>query len=170
MKSDSAFAKLLAQFGANVEASSTSAIAAEFAEFRAAADKEKAELLGAVEKSLIAAQEAESTIAKLTSDLEAANAKLAAVEASIAAKATEARRARISAAIGDSKVDAVMAATEGMEDAKFDAILAAMAGSIDAEASSKMFRDNGADVKSTAPVVEESKEMKILREKYGVKA
>lgn len=109
--------------------------------------------------------------------LAAANAALAEVEqarAQVVAEAhavkMSARKAVVVATIGDVKADAFVAATEMLDDAAFEAVSSALAGSAALEADTTLFKDVGVEAQAdTTKVVEESAEMKLLKQKYGAK-
>lgn len=118
-----------------------------------------------------------SALTEMTAKYEGAHAALTALTAEkelllaaqAAAKMT-ARMGKIEAAIGTEKAAGLMAATEGLEDAAFEAVVSALAGSVDAEAKTGMFQEVGATGQpDAAKIVEESAEMKILKQKYGAK-
>lgn len=125
---------------------------------------------------------AEEQVATLTAQLAEANEKLGAAAAAIvdseaAKQAAEAsalaaklavRKEKVVAAIGTARADALLTVTEGMDDAAFDAVLAALGAKADAEAADPLFNEVGVEAQADPAQVtnEESKEMKILREKY----
>jgi hypothetical protein len=125
-------------------------------------------------------EELSNKFAELSGKYEEATVALAAVEAdkaamvaaAIAAKA-QARKERVEAAIGTEKSAGLLAATDGLDDAAFEAVVSALAGSVDAEAKTAMFSEVGVAAEvNAAKVIEESgesKEMKILKAKYGKK-
>lgn len=67
-------------------------------------------------------------------------------------KQMEARRSSIAMSLGDSKVDALMEATAGLNDVQFSTVIGAMAKAINVESESKMFREVG--VTAEQPPVE----------------
>lgn len=75
--------------------------------------------------------------------LEAAEADKANLAAQAEAKRLEARTSAITAAVGTSQLEALLAATDGMEDAAFDTIVGAMAKSFENEAQGTMFQEKG---------------------------
>lgn len=113
-------------------------------------------------------------VANLKAEIEAAKAALDAIEAEKAemiAKAEAAklaaRKEKVVAAIGTEKAEGLMAATGHLDDAAFEAVVSALAGSVEAEASSDLFKEVGVDAEvDAAKVVEESEEMKLLKQKY----
>lgn len=174
MKPDSTLARLLKSFGGAAEAASTEAIAelqTQFDAFKADAQAEIADLGSKLEQALTAVSSLEAERDALAASMKAAeDAALATAEAAAAAKLT-ARKDKIVAAVGTERADAVFAAVEGMEDAQFEAVLAAMTSASAAEAKTPMFSERGAtlDADPVAVVEAESKEMQILRAKYGTK-
>lgn len=96
----------------------------------------------------------------------------AAMESEAAQKRMDARKQKISATIGDSKVESLMAATESLDDVAFDAVVAAMAMSTDVEAKSEMFVEKGVTAEVDASKVEtDDKDVlrQMLAEKYSSK-
>ena len=135
---------------------SADAAMAEAAERVTALQAELAEMAGKLSEAQAALEAAEA--AKVDAAAQAAAAKLAA------------RNERLVASLGTERAAAVMTATEGMEDAAFEAVVAALGVAAAAEAASPLFTEAGVDAKADAStVVEESAEMKILREKYKKK-
>lgn len=121
----------------------------------AAAENKAAELTVALEAASATLAEKETAFAELTAKFETAQAALNASEAAqkelavqAAAKRLEARTAAITAAVGTSKVEALLAATDGMADEQFNTIVSAMAASFDAEAKTPLFNEQGAAVES----------------------
>lgn len=115
-------------------------------------------------------------VAELKALVEAADAALAAVNAEKAAlvadaeaKRLAARKEKIVAAIGTEKADALMTATGSLDDTAFEAVVSALNGSIAAEASSDLFKEVGVAAEADASKVEESAEMRLLKQKYGKK-
>ncbi len=95
--------------------------------------------------------EKEKAFAELTAKFAEAQATLEAAEAAkadLAAKAAEKRLQErteaIAKAVGNDKVDALLAATDGMADEQFNTIVSAMAASFDAEAKTELFTEQGA--------------------------
>lgn len=92
----------------------------------------------------------ESTVAELTAKYETVQAALTASEDAQKVLATQAAEKRlterteaIKAAVGTDKVEALLAATDGMADEQFNVIVSAMAASFDAEAETEMFQEAG---------------------------
>lgn len=118
-----------------------------------------------------------SALAEMTTKYEGAHAALTALtaekEAMLAVQAAAklaARQEQIVAAIGTEKAAGLMAATEGLEDAQFKAVISALAGSVDAEANTSLFTEVGVTAEADASkLVEESAEMRILKQQYGAK-
>lgn len=119
----------------------------------------------------------QAELADMAAKLAEANAALASAETAKVAAAAEAAAAKLSArkeklvaALGTERADALMKVTEGMEDAAFDAVISALGVAASVEAEDPMFNEAGVDAKADAgKVVEESKEMKILRAQYAKK-
>lgn len=105
--------------------------------------------------------------------LESLAAEKAEMIAAAQATKLEARKAQVVAAIGTEKADALMAATESLDDAAFNAVVSAMAGSVDTESKTALFQEVGVtaevDAVQAVEAGSESKEMKLLKAKYGVK-
>ena len=125
--------------------------------------------LSALQASFASQSEA---FAKLSKDLEAAQAALSAVEGAKAALEAEAknkqlaaRKQRVEMAIGTEKAPTMLSATEQLDDAQFEAIVSAMAMSFETEANSQMFKETGVSAKAEAVADEESLEMKIIKAK-----
>lgn len=120
-------------------------------------------------------EEAAAALAEMTAKFEAAQAELATLAAEKAemvanARAVKlaARKEKVVAAIGTEKADGLMLATEGLDDAAFEAVVSALAGSVDAEAKTELFSEVGVAAEAdAAKVVEESEEMKLLKQKYS---
>ena len=119
-------------------------------------------------------EQAASALKEMTEKYEAAQAALSAIEAekagmvaaALAAKLA-ARKEKVVATIGTEKADALLAATENLDYAAFSAVVSALAGSVEAEADTELFKEVGVDAELDATKVEkESKEMKLLQEKY----
>lgn len=123
----------------------------------AAAENKAAELTVALETANTAFADATKQVAELTAKYEAAQAALNASEAAqkeLAIQAAEkrltARTEAIKLAVGDGKVDALLAATDGMADEQFNVIVNAMAASFDAEAKTPAFTEQGAAAEAKA--------------------
>lgn len=119
-----------------------------------AVDKELAAQLTQAQATLATQSEELAALTKMVGELSAkfeqTNAALEASEATKAALVAEAtakrlatRKEAIVAAVGTSKADSLMAATESLDDTQFNAIVGAMAASFEAEAKSKMFTEAG---------------------------
>ena len=117
--------------------------------------------------------------AELNSKYEGAIAALSALEAekakmvadALAAKLA-ARKERVELAIGTDKAAGLLAATENLSDDAFEAVVSALTGSVDAEAKTELFTEVGqsGEVSNPSAIVEaseESKEMKLIRAKFG---
>lgn len=118
--------------------------------------------------------EAVAALSAVTVSFEAAQAALNALtaeKAELAAKAEAAkfvaRKEKVVSAIGTEKADGLMLATQGLDDVAFDAVVSALAGSVDVEASTNLFKEVGVSANAdTTKIVDESPEMKILKQKY----
>lgn len=80
-----------------------------------------------------------------------------------------ARKEKIVAAIGTEKAGALFEATEGLDDAAFEAVVSALVGSVEVETKSELFKEVGVAAQADATKVEESAEMRLLKQKYGAK-
>lgn len=117
---------------------------------------------------------AAGALATMTANYEAAQGiinALTAEKAEAQAKADvakfAARKEKVVAAIGTEKADGLMLATAGLDDAAFNAVVSALAGSVAVEASSKLFSEVGVAAEAdAAKVVEESKEMALIKQRY----
>jgi hypothetical protein len=127
--------------------------------------KAATELLDETNAKLTAANE---QLATAQAAVDATNAAKAAAEAEAHARKMTARKAAVVDVIGDAKAESFLAATEGLDDAAFQAVASALTGKAAAEATSALFTEVGVDgqVDATNPARTESKEMKLLREKY----
>lgn len=123
-------------------------------------------------------EELQGKFAELSGKYEQAQAALSAIEAekaemiaAAAAAKAEARKEQVVAAIGTEKADGFLLATEGLDDTAFAAVLSALVGSGQTEAQSPLFQEVGVTAEVNAEVVEggESKEMQLLKAKYGKK-
>lgn len=147
-----------------------------------------ATLVADLEAAEVLLQESNEKVVTLQSSLEAMQAQLAdvtekynAVQEALAASeeakkllAEQAKQTRLEArtkaikeAVGTSKVDALLAATDNMDDEQFNTIVGAMAQSFDAEANSAMFKETGVDAEAPAAEDNETAEMKQLKAKYA---
>lgn len=112
-----------------------------------------------------------SSIEAAYEEAKAALEELQEVKAKLVAEAAEkrlkARKEKIEASVGTSKVDSLMSATESLSDEQFEAVVSAMSASAEKEASSQMFTEAGATVEVDASKVQEEDELKrLLTEKY----
>jgi hypothetical protein len=115
-----------------------------------------------------------AALTDMTVNFEAAQAALNALTAEKAERAAKAeaakfvaRKEKVVSAIGTAKADGLMLATQGLDDAAFDAVVSALAGSVDVEASTGLFKEVGVSATAdTTKIVDESPEMKILKQKY----
>lgn len=126
-----------------------------------------------------ALQAVSTKLSTLTGLYEASQAALVAAEASQASLVAEAKHKRLSArkeavvaAVGTSKADALMTATETLDDAAFNAIVGAMTVNMEVEASTPAFNEVGQTGKVDTNLVadagrKESAEMKILKTKFN---
>jgi hypothetical protein len=146
----------------------TTEMQAVVADLQAQVDAIKADLGAQLETAV-------ASLAEMSGKYEVAQAALAAIEAEKAALVADqvaaklaSRREQIEAAIGTEKAAGLMAATEGLEDVQFNAVISALAGSVNAEASTSLFTEVGVTAEADASkIVEESAEMRILRQQYG---
>lgn len=178
MKKNTVLARLMAKLGASepVVSASIKILQAEFDAFKASSEAVLAavaaqlqEVSTALETAVAAVADADAKAAELQAQLEAVNAEKIDAETEAALQRLTARKEKIKAAVGTSKSDALMAATESLDDAAFDAVVSALSLSVDAEGKTGMFKEVGVAAEADAAKVEESTEMKILREKYGAK-
>lgn len=125
--------------------------------------KETAEALLAV--ATAENEELKASLAAVQGLIAQAEAEKAAAEkAALEAKAA-ARKEKIVAAIGYEKADALLASLESLDDEKFAAVVEAMTSTAVAEASSKMFVEQGATTEVDASAKPtESLEMKMIKE------
>lgn len=79
--------------------------------------------------------------------------------AQAATKRLEARTEAIKAAVGDSQLESLLAATDKMDDAQFEVIVGAMAKSFETEAKSAMFQEKGVSAAAEAPEVDAVKRL-----------
>ena len=177
MGSEAKAEEVVEQVVGSVEQTSTQTIElkVDTSEIQAELDAIKTQFEAATNELTAKLEEATAALADATGKLEAAEAAKTAAEAKVAelvaaeaARKLAARKEAIVAAIGTDKADALMAATEGLDDAQFTAVVSAMAGKVDAEAQSPLFKEVGVTAEAdAAKVVEESAEMKLLKQKYG---
>lgn len=116
----------------------------------------------------------EASFAELTSQLESAQAALAAADTAKkqlevdahTAKMT-ARKERIVAFVGDEKAEALMAATESLDDVTFNLIVDAKATALATEASSPLFQETGVAAEANTPDVDPVQSLaKAFAEKF----
>lgn len=177
MKQNTMLSRLMAKLGAVEPVSAdVEALQADFEAFKTKSEAALAEVSAqlteastALETAVNAVAEADAKVAELEAKLAAANAEKVAAEVAAAEKRLLARKEKIEAAVGTSNADALMAATQSLDDAAFDAVVSALNMSVDNESKSGMFSEVGAAAQADAAKVEESPEMKILREKYSAK-
>lgn len=173
MKPDSTLARLLKGWGAApAEAVAPEALAelqAQFDAFKAEAAADVADLSAKLTEALDAMKSLEAERDSMSAKLKEAADAAAKMAADAAAAKLAARKEKITAAVGTARADAVFAAVEGMEDAQFEAVLSVMSAAGTAEAQSAMFTEQGASVEVDPVAASEgvSKEMQILRAKYG---
>lgn len=143
---------------------------AEFESFKETAEAMVAQAEEAVANLTAQLAEANAALAEFRTAAEAAEADKANLIAQAAAQKAASRKEKVVAAIGTEKAEGLLAATENLDDAAFEAVVSALAGSIEAEAQTNLFKEEGVAAEADAgKVVEESKEMKILKAKYGKK-
>lgn len=174
MKPESTLGRLLKGWGAApaaeaVQPEALAALQAEFDAFRATAESDIAEIGAKLTEALDALKTVEAARDELAAKLQSAEAEAAAKAEAEAAAKLQARKTKIEAAVGTERADAVFAAVNGMDDAQFEAVLSAMTVAGASEAKSKMFSEQGADLDAdpAAAAAGPSKEMQILRAKYG---
>lgn len=145
----------------------------QFEAFKLESESQITELSTALATAVKAVEAADARVAELQALVDAAEAEKAEAAVKAAEAKTAARKEKIVAAVGTVRAEAVAAATEGLADAAFDAVLSAMTLSVEAEATSPLFTEAGvtaeADAATVANAVVESAEMKILRTKYPPK-
>ena len=172
MKPESTLARLLKGWGGAVETAAPAAIAelqAQFDTFKAEAAAEVSDLAAKLEEALTAVRSLETERDEIAARLQAAADAAAQAAAEATAAKLAARKEKIVAAVGTARADAVFAAVEGMEDAQFEAVLSVMTAAGSTEAQSPMFNEQGASLDADPAAVGsgESKEMQILRARYG---
>lgn len=114
--------------------------------------------------------DAKTKIAELTTLVEAA-ADFHAEQAKAALEAKlDARKAKVAAAVGSDKADALMAATASMEDGAFDAVMAAMATTQNSEAETPLFKEVGVEASADPTKLASNATMDYLVSKYKTKA
>ena len=136
------FSTLKASFES--QASSLGKLTEEFSKLQAEADRYKQELEVAV--SVINSLQKENKDTKMA-----------------------ARKSVVEASIGTEKADAFLAATAELDDVAFQSVASALASSMDVEANSAMFKEVGVTGKAESISVEETQEMKQLKQKYAAK-
>jgi uncharacterized protein YPO0396 len=159
---------------APVEATALDAGVAElqtqFDAFKLESQEQLTELSTALATAVQAVEAADAKVAELQALVDAAAAEKAELQAKAVEAKAAARKEKIVAAVGTERAEAVATATEGLTDASFDAVLSAMTLSVDTESTSSLFTETGVTAEATAAkvvnAVEESPEMKILRAKY----
>lgn len=165
--------KKAAGFKAAEPSAEMESLKAEFAGY-----KETAEALAAqMEEQLAAAQSAavgmEQRLVELQSKLDAFEAQAKAeadareqAAAKLLAQKMEARKASLSAAVGDIQAGAMFAALQSLEDEKFDSVVSALKAGLEAESDSPAFKEQGVDAKSAVPPAQDSRLLKQIQEKY----
>ena len=117
---------------------------------------------------------AQAALSEMTANFEAAQAALNAMTAEKAEMTVKteaakfaARKEKVVLAIGTEKADGLMLATQGLDDVAFAAVVTALAGSVDAEAKAGLFSEVGVSANAdTTKIVDQSPEMKILKQKF----
>lgn len=161
MKEKTMLSKLLAGISskpaqvAEVAEVAESALSVEFSAYKESAEKQVLELTAAV-------TQAASKIEELQAALELATASLASEREVAKATKLAVRKEKIAAAVGDERVDALMAATASMDDAGFNSIVDALTLSVDAESKSKMFTEQGATVSASAVEVNQDADGAVM--------
>ena len=102
----------------------------------------------------------------LQSSLAASEAAKASLVLDAKAKQLAARREAIVAAVGSSKVDSLMSATELLSDEQFGAVVGAMSVALNVESKSVMFNEVGISASPVVETKEETAEMKILKARF----
>lgn len=148
---------------------SLATLTADFEAFRAEADATAAQAEAALAALSAELSTAQANALALANKLAAVEAEKLAAVADAEAKRLTARKEKVEAAVGTEKSVALLAATEALDDAAFEAVVSALGTSLDAEAQSKLFNEQGADVQADKSVVVESAEARILKDKYGQK-
>lgn len=175
MKPDGTLARLLnsfrAQSGVPESGEALAALQTEFDAYKASVADDVAELSEGLQVALLSVKEAESQRDELAAKLATLEAASVQAAADAAQAKLDARKAKIVAAVGTDRADAVFEATSALADAAFDAVVGAMTVAADKEAKSPLFTETGASVEANAATVDTpSKEMQILREKFGKQA
>src|ERR1700741_1288820 len=136
MKQDGMLASLLRTLGGgSVEAAAPDAIVAlqaEFDAYKAEAQTQQTELASALETAVNAVKAADAKVEAMQAELDAFKAEAQAAAARAAEAKLADRKAKIAAAVGDAKVEALMTATNGLDDTAFAAVLSAMSMAVDA--------------------------------------
>lgn len=139
----------------------------EFDAYKQSADAAMAEAADKVTALQAELAEMAGKLAAAQAALDAADEEAMKAAAEAAALKLAARNDRVIAALGTERAAAVMKATEGMDDAAFEAVVTALGVGAAAEAAAPLFNEVGVDAQADAgKVVEESKEMKLLKAKY----
>lgn len=121
-----------------------------------------------------------ASVAELTSKLSAAEDQIATLSTALAnaksekaAAAMDARKAKVVAAVGTEKADALLASLSSLTDPAFDAVMDAMSVTSKAEAQSKLFTEQGVDASANVAAVTEAAKsnpvMDLLKAKYAPK-
>lgn len=167
MKPNSMLAKLL---GVEIPEAGAEAVAvqAQFDAYKETAEADKAQLAEALGIAVEANTALETQVDELKAQVEALQAAQAESEAKAADAKLAQRRARIEAALGSERGEAVMAVTANLTDENFEVVVDAMRAAGDKEAQSPMFQEQGVEATADATVAGTvSKEMQILRAKYN---
>lgn len=110
------------------------------------------------------------TVADMETKLATFEQEKAQAEASAKELKMEARKAAVACLVGDAKAVDFVNATESLDDVAFEAVKGALAGSMEQEAAKPEFKEVGVEAKAdTSKEVAESKEMKLLKQKFVIK-
>lgn len=157
---DSFLKSLLGKAGVDATAAvaeATASLQAEFDAFKLEAASQVEQSTTALSQAVETVKEADAKIAELQASLAASAAQLATLqafadqaaadkaklEADAAQAKLDARKAKIVAAVGTAKADALMASTQSLADADFESIVSALGTSLETEAKTKMFTEAG---------------------------
>ena len=161
--------KLGATTEESVSLSDYNTLQTEFASFKTdanalleTADAAHAETKQALEQALAQIEEL-----KQFADVVVAEKAVAAEKAE--ALCLAARQEKITAAVGDARAPALMAATSSMDDIAFDAIVSALKVTGEAEAESALFKEVGAAAEvDAAKIVETNGTLRLLKQEFCV--
>jgi predicted RNase H-like HicB family nuclease len=160
-----------------VEAQSTETIA-EMADVAVATALLETDYVAKVVEMTAAMQAGATALEAMTAKYEAAMTALTVFEADKAKMVADAlevkmnaRKEQIVLAVGTSKADGLMLATENLDDTAFNAVVSALTGSVDSQEDTKLFKEVGVAAQADpSKVAEISAEMKLLKAKYAPQA